>query len=708
MQFSNPFLLPTDEYQRDIDVVKHYIDDAAKYISVMTGDPFDQCRDFVKASIKSNAGPLSVSDPTVVFLERKENGDRFETKTRLSSYLSKAIKRNRLIAPTLTTYLPSSEKKSLLTGFVRNNIKKRNKAKKEMFAAEMANDTEVYAFKKNEQRNTKLSNNALSGAHASSSTPLHNKTAHSTLTSTCRSTAGYGNANNEKLLNGNRHYWSPEIVRANIISVVNHTDYVRLLKVMQKYNLHFPTVEETMACIKYSAELYWRSRTHFSQIEKIIKRLTDIERAAFVYTGDLYHLMKLNEGFVRKFIGQLSSRIEAIHPDPDSVFKNLPEDYTVLARQICVQDTKGLKIEDLKKTQGYAIVASTAENIANTVTSYSDFIGVFFTTRNLPASVAHFPDSIRRAALTSDTDSTIFTVQDWVQWYFGSVCFNNEATGVAATMIFLASQTITHVLAVMSANFGIEKELLHEIAMKNEFKFDVFVPTQVAKHYFACISCQEGNIFKELKMEIKGVHLKNSNLPKSIMSRAKDMMKEIMETIIDGKQISVLKYMTTIANIERELFASIERGSSEFFRFNQINTPESYKKSPEESPYSQYLMWNEVFGPKYGMVSPPPYTVMKISTELLTTGDINQWLVRMEDRELSSRMQKWIQDNRKTRITTFLIPDSIIQSHGIPKEIMEVLGARKIVLDNIKVFYLILETLGIFIQNKTKLVSDYY
>ena len=110
--------------------------------------------------------------------------------------------------------------------------------------------------------------------------------------------------------------------------------------------------------------------------------------------------------------------------------------------------------------------------------------------------MVYFPDSIRRSAITSDTDSTIFTVQDWVIWHKGKVEFSEGATALATSVvIYLHRKTITHVLARMSANFGIETERIHQIAMKNEFKFDVFVPTQVAKHYYALISCQEGNVF---------------------------------------------------------------------------------------------------------------------------------------------------------------------------------------------------------------------
>lgn len=711
MEFVNPFVLPIDNYKRDLDVMRHYVDQTASYLSIMTGDDYDTCRKFVNDTVRQKGTEYGIKDPKVVFMHREESGDRFQKSTNFSTYLSKAIRDDELIAPTLTIYTPPSKKKSLLVDYVDGNIKKRGVAKKAMFAAEMAGNELLRQIKYNEQINAKLSNNSLSGAHVSSSTPLFNKTAHSTLTSTCRSTSGYGNANNEKMLSGNRHYWSADIVKQNIISIIRATDYQALSAVMEKYGMSHPTVEETIQCIRYSSDLYWRGKSEHQNIERLVRRLTDIERSAFVYTGDLYHIMKINDGVVRKFITRLAARIDDIHPDPEGVWKVAPDDYRHLAVQICARYTKGVKMEDLKKSEDFGRVASTALNLMQTLLDYSDFVNTFFVTKNVPASMAHFPDSIRRAALTSDTDSTIFTVQDWVAWFYdGEVRFGDEPNALSATMIFLASQAITHILAMMSANFGVEKSRLFQIAMKNEFKFDVFVPTQVAKHYYALIGCQEGNLFGKYKMEIKGVHLKSSNVPRAVMQRSQDMMREISDTVVSGKKLSILKYLTDVADVEREVKRSVEQGSSDYFRLGQIKPMGSYKKGADESPFSHYLMWNEVFGPKYGMAPEPPYSAVKVSTELTSPAALNEWLLTMEDRELAARMQAWCQRNNRSRITTFLLPDVAIQMHGIPKEILGVIGAREIILDVTKSFYLILESLGFYVLNKhsTRLVSDYY
>lgn len=710
MSYDNPFVLPTKEYRRDLNILKHYVDDAALYLSKMSNRPLADCMEFVRNSIKPN-GMFAFKDPNVMFLERQENGDRKKQITKLSEYINDAVKERDLIAPTLTTYLHPARKPSLLVNFIDGNVKARGAAKKAQFAAKVAGDKPTETIKKIEQTNKKLNNNSISGAHVSASTPLFNRTAHSTLTSNCRSTSGYGNANNEKFLCGNRHYWAPDIIRNNIISIINHSDYAAIKLAMDEFGIRHPTVDETMECITYSSDLYWNGADEHARLRQLVESLTDIERSAFVYTGDLYHLMRFNDEVVRKFVTKLSMRIDVVHPDPKTVIANAPEDHRHLASQICSQEVKGTSVKDIEDTPAHGIYASTVENIDKVLQQYRNLIRGFWVTSNIPASVAVFPDSIRRSAITSDTDSTIFTVQDWVIWHEGRLAFDPKACGVAATMIFLASQTITHVLARMSVNFGIEEKRLHQIAMKNEFYFPVFTPTQVAKHYYALTGVQEGNVFKEYEKEIKGVHLKSSNAPKMIMDDAKKMMDFIMMKIINEEKISIKHILTWVADIERNVVQSIKKGGHEYFRKGQIKTPDSYKDGADAAAYHQYTLWRDVFAIKYGEVPHPPYMSIKISADLSTPSKTKLWMDSITDRALVSRLEIWLaKNNRKHMGSTFMLPEQCISSIGIPEEIMVIVDVRKILLDTTKVFYILLETLGVYMlnSNTTRLCSDHY
>lgn len=711
MTFVNPFILDKNEYKREIDPVKQYIEQSAVYLQIQTNKTLEECKTIVINIIKNKTHP-SIRDPKITYAERQANGDRVEKESTLNQYLKDSIQNKEIVAPTLTTYINPKEKESILVKWVEENKKARSRAKSAEFIAEAAKNILLKILKNIEQTNLKLSNNALSGAHVSKSTPLTNRTAHSTLTSTCRTTSAYGNANNEKIISGNRHYWSLDVVLNNIISIVSNTNYNELSDVIYKYNIHYPTINETLECIKYSTDLYWNNRDNDNKIIDLVSKLTDIQRAAFVYTCDFYHLKKHNPDLLRKFIKRISTKITTPVDNAINIVKTLPGDYLNLAHQICTHEMKG-KGKDYKKMEGtpeLGILVATTLNIMATFTEYKDLIKVFLVSDNIPASVAYFPDSIRRVAVTSDTDSTIFTVMGWVTWYRGSLIFDEESTAVSATMIFIASQAITHILAKMSANFGVNQDKLFDIAMKNEYAFDVFVVTQAAKHYFALISCQEGNVYEKFKTEIKGVHLKSSNAPLKIIEKATDMMKFIMNTVVKGEKIKILDILKQVADIERDIFKSIAQGSLDYFRLAQIKSPEAYTKEQDLSPYKHYLFWQEVFAPKYGTISPPIFTCIKVSTILDTPRATKEWLTNMKDKELAQRIQNWLIRNDRKVYPTMFISDEITNVLGIPPEILEAVDTRRMVRDLVNIYYIILESLGFFIptDKKVRLVSDLY
>jgi hypothetical protein len=728
MTAKNPFVLEKDEYTRELAPLKHYVEDVAKFLSTMTGDSIENCTKFVKDNLKPG-GAFEFKDPGITYLERVNYEDRVEKRGTLLSYLTDSIRNEELIAPTLTTYINPKEKQSLLVEFVDENVAIRSKAKKAMFAAKMAGNTDLELFKNSEQSNAKIANNSISGGHVSTSTPLYNKTSHSTLTSNCRSTSGYGNANNEKMLSGNRHYHHPTIVINNIVSIANRTDMVKFKSIMDEYEMYYPTADEAMECVLFSTRFYWKSREQEKIIFELLEKLTPLERAAFVYIGDLFHIAMYNDKVVRSFIGGLAEPHLGDFPDPLKILHSNREEYILFAVQLLPDyfsgvDWKKVKTEIDPKAEDQVAEAARAEadrviashlaatvlNIDKVIMNYRTFIDGFFVTSNVPASLAFFPTSIRRSALTSDTDSTIFTVQDWVEWMTGKMLVDDETNAVAATMIFLASEAITHILAMMSANFGIEMKRIHQVAMKNEYKFDVFVPTQVGKHYYAYIGCQEGNLYIEYDMEVKGVHLKSSNVPAEVMKKATALMQEIMDTAAAGGKISIAEKLQYVADIERDIRNSIIAGESRFLRSLQVQAANSYKLEPEKSPYAHYLMWKNIFAKKYGEVPEPPYAVFKVPVYLPNAKAIKAWTDNIEDVHIRTGLQAYFTETGKKSMSTMLLPQQRLAVHGVPIEIVEALDIRRTVLDCTAVFYIILETLGWYcLDDKiNELASDYY
>lgn len=703
---SNPFIKPTDSYKRDINFLKHYIDQSAHFLHIQTKKPIEECIVFVTKAIKDKK--YNTRNLQVEYTFRKENGDREKKIGSYYNYIQEAVQENQILAPTLTVYTDPLKKESVLVTYVDDNKKARSLDKKQQFIAEANGNHVLAAIKYIAQTNKKLVSNALSGAHVSASTPLSNKTAHSTLTSLCRTTSGLGNANNEKFVSGNRHYWNVDIVLNNITSITLNIDYKELKTVMDKYNIVYPTIEQTMECISYSTKLYWERHNHTLIIQQYISKLTDIQRAAFVYVGDFYHLRKYNPQMVRQFIQKLSMKVTDTCENAKDILKKADGDFISLVHLICQKETVGIgkdysKISDDKVNT----VASTYVNTINTINDYKDLIHCFFASTNVPASVSYFPSSIRRVVTASDTDSTIFTVQEWVHWYKNGPSFDDEAVSVAAAIIFLASQTITHILAIMSANIGVTPKRTHDIVMKNEFFFPVFATTPLNKHYYAYILAQEGNIKPHLETEIKGVHLKNSNVPKNITNKAKDLMCSIMQDTMDLKKISLKHYLTQVADFERQIKKSLESGGTEYYKILQIKSPKSYKKGEESSSYAYHLLWEEVFAQSYGNAPPPTYSVLKIPTTLINRTTLLNWINSIKDVSIRLKMIEFIKRTGKTSLPTLQIPIDNIDINGMPECVATVIDFRRIILDLCGCFYMVLKSIGYF-KKDNELISDFY
>lgn len=723
------FVKPDDYYQRDLKAWQDYVKDTANYLHTITKRPIHECDAFVRQLI-GKGGRFEFQDPQVEFLRKNEEGDRERAFAPMTKYLGHVISENEVLAPTFTTYVDPAKEESLLAVYQDTNVKLRSKAKKEMFAALNAGNKLLGAIKKLEQGNKKTSNNSISGAHLSPSTPLHNKTAHSSLTSTCRITAGFGNANNEKFLSGNRHYYNHHVTLNNMVVLAHNNDLEEMQRAVDKWSIAIPSAEDVIECIRYSTDLYWtglgwQGNYHFDKVIRLAKSLTPIQRCAVVYTGDLHHLKKHNDKLVFEFFDKLTTKVW--DKSYDAPFKNdkgeevlpalraikaVPESFVNYAVQVCSKETVGMgdKLHEIPYAD-LCVLAGTCEHIAAVVEEYRDLIQAFWVTPNFPASVAYFPDSIRRAALTSDTDSTIFTVQDWVKWFKGKISFDDQSMRVAAAAIFLTSETITHLLGMLSANIGVARKHLHRIAMKNEFKFDVFVPTQLGKHYFATISCQEGNVKRERETEIKGVGLKASNISRDIMKSAQRWMEALMNDVIQNGEIELRKYLDWVAREELAIFDSLARGETKYLRLGSIKDPASYtKEDPMETPFAHHVFWDKVFSPKYGEIAPPPYPTHKVSVALGNPTLFRQWLSALGDQDLSARMVEWCKDQGKNKYTTFHVPAQVIEKAGIPLEISSVMNQRKIVSDICKVFYILLEVLGVYLFEKkmTRLVTDSY
>lgn len=720
----NPFVLQKAEYTRDLDLLKGYFDQNTLFLHRMTGQPQDKCLAFLKKTL-SRGGKFPLRDPNMLVLKQESPGNRVRDEMTMLTYIRTVTETNRILSPSMVCYENPKVLKSPSAKFVESGIAGRKKAKNEMFYAKVAGDEVLEKIKDAEQNAKKIAINSLSGMHGFSGNILYVKSGHSSLTSMCRSATGYGNANNEKLLAGSRHYWSPSIAVSNMAALITSQPHDEFEQAMEKCGFVYPTVEQTAECIRRSTDLYWRKESKFQQIVDFIVRMTPLERAIVVYTGDLYHIAKYNDAFVRGFMDKIikfDPKTDQTSVDDPYGFltgKAVDDDTKVLATYLNAEETLGENFDSLKAKERFDVlrnVAVTAINIQNVMQEYFTFIRVFLTPVLLCPSVANIKGILRRVVLASDTDSTIFTTQDWVSWYTNDATRTKDGDGIWYTTTYIACQCIVHVLAKLSANMGVIQEDLHRLTMKNEYAFPVFTLTSRAKHYYAFMSAREGNVYKDYDMEIKGVALRSSTVPPAVIKSAKALMKEVMTRADENRQFSLEELYMKVWQHEQEIYHSIKKGEHKYLKSSQIQ--ESYANMNKDDPYKEttnyrhYTMWQDVFAPKYGNVESPPYTVIKVPMAIANKTDMQTWLNQIDaiDPEFAERFRLYCERTGRDQIRTLYMPLSILSGNGMPEEVMVMIDIRRLTYEILESFYMILESLGVFqVDSKyVRLISDIY
>jgi len=706
----NPFIKPASAYTRDINILRQYINDATWFLYKNTKKPMAECEAFVLQQIAPD-GPTPMTDPKVYVLEKDDTLDRHRTSSTFLKHLHTAVQEKAIMSPTLAQYdNPIIHGRSPLATLTINNIKARKVIKKEMFAAQSAGDKVLEGIKNNQQTSVKLENNSMSGAFASPYNPIYLKSGHSTLTSICRCASGYGNSNNERLLSGNRHYWCYDVTIANIVSVIQLSDLTKVATTMAMYDLRAPTYDETLTAIKRSTDRYWWGAAQFARLESFLKTLTDLERAAFLFTGDMWSLAQVNPTFVRTFIAEMGAIEVPLVDNPKAWMDHCGGDLVGLAMLLNEARVDGRGLDEITENDPdtYCQIASTAKHVLVVMNQYRYLIETFWTTPAMPPSLARFPDSIRVAAITSDTDSTIYTVQDWVEWYTGSLAYTATARMVWYVTVCISSLAIIDVLARCCKHMGVVDEDLSRLSMKNEFGFPVFIPTSRAKHYYALQSYREGNVFKTPKLERKGVGLRDSTQPIVLMDNVKKLILYILNETLEGRLLSMERIIGHVSYVENMIRQTLLDGKPEFLRSGNIKEKAAYKQ--ENSKFLFYEMWEAVFSEKYGKTEEPPYPTYQVGLDTAKAAQLKAFFAHGKEVEIIEKLKQWFEVSGKKSLTTLELPKAVIDSVGVPAELIPHINIRQLIANNCYAYYLLLESLSypMSTKNNARQFGDFY
>ena len=702
------FLKKPNEYKRDLDIVNGARKISAEYLQLQTGLPYEECLEFVQRSTQDD-GIFPLKSISIKGLKKNKVGDREKAEVSFDNIIKTVAKENYILAPNMVVYQNSEQNMAITSKYVIDKMSRRKVIKRQGLEAFQNKDMDTFALCNNEEYAIKIGINSLSGAHCNPHNPFYNKTAHSTLTSNTRVMVSYSNASTERFVSGNRHYWSKDVVIENILSIVHNTDYVKLNDLVTKYNLYIPTFEDAMEVVDRSIRFYWYNPIDHKEIQDLINTLSDLQRLIFVYNGDFYHFTRFNPKLVRKLIADYL-RDPADHQidNVDDIIKTANSGVVTLATIFQSKNFKGSTLANIKETSPeiYKEYGNTILHIESVTYEYSDLYLTLFANDNLPGSIYAFPHSTRRSVVGSDTDSTMYTVQRFIEWYYGKIIFTPEAINVSNILFYLNNSVIEHILATISKQMGVEDKNLFILKMKNEYMFPIYMRANRAKHYATLLYSREGIVYADPKIEIKGVALKDSKIPRKIMKALEEDFKQIMLKIMDTGSLAIFPVMQKIANLEHEIDVSLKMGDIEYLSSANVLSRAAYKK-PDSAAYMHYDLWTNVFEKKYGSIGEPPYRAVKVSVMLNNRTRTEKWVHGL-DGETQGAMRQWMETSGRTEFGQFLLPAEIMMNNGIPHDFLSIMNTRKIISELTAGYYILLEICGIYYSNDdiSRLVMD--
>lgn len=698
---------PPEYYNQHIDIVENALRDSAFYLHKMTGQPLEKCREYVVRTTAPD-GKFKLRDPKVTYIVKDEiTGDRSEDVTTLRQYINMVKQENLIVVPTLTAYVQKAEKPSFLGTEIVVNMNRRSTFKKKKFEAQMAQDDIRTSIFEALQTSAKYINNSLSGLMSIATTPLFNRSAHPTLTSTCRNATSYANMHNEQFLGGLRPYFTQKDAMNHITSVCNMINMADVRHAVDTLGLHQPTAEEALGVIAHSLNRYSTSPKALEKIKRYLDALDGYERAAVCYNDDMWHLKEFNPDIMRKFLTGMCVPEDGTGVDYKDAFKKLDGN-----TKTAVLFMNGFLLKG-KETKEYMsdpavldVLDKHAHYLSGTLKWFSPVINAFWLNPILPSNHAYMDMMRRRSVVVSDTDSTIFTTQEWTKFITGSYNFDEMSFRVGNAVTLLTSKVVSHYLKQMSANSNVDSDELARVSMKNEYYFTVMLLTAVSKHYAGLQWGVEGNILPKLKPEIKGVGLRSSAWPESVRNDVERFIVGLMTKISSGEKTTRDDVFEIPLSTERNIIDKMYKGDSELYSLVPVKPEDAYKL-PMSSPYGHYVSWQEIFAGKYGETPYPPYTGIKVPINLPNPTAIRNFIASIEDKDIAHKFENWVKTKNKKNVTNFILPHAIISSTGIPKELLPVLD-RDTMLSNVNgAFYMILNALGFFIRDKDKSICLY-
>lgn len=610
----------------------------------------------------------------------------------------------RIVTPSGSVYKPPNETLSILKEKVTENIKRRKIIKKVMLDAKARGDEITEQRAHYQQANVKINNNSISGAMGSPFNCLYDVSGYNAITSTARHAIMCGYSHVERLIMGNNFFPDMNHVHNFVISIVGSMPSIEVLaNCVNKHKLYIPTIDDVVNYLSHGMQYHMYINTVKDQLIALITSLTKAERVFVFYALCLKNIIHYNDAYFRDFFARFFDSNVVVTDDikPTDIFKingDLLATVTALNAELIldpVQNPDSLSASELVDIMPEAVrkLVAISQHMNRCLDDIGDILELFVRVdMDTPDALAH-PAMVRNTVIVSDTDSVIFTTQSWVEWYLGQLDFTKGAYEISAFIVLMITLSLEHVFARLSVGFGMHKDDIGKISMKNEFLYPLMLSTPSAKHYVGKITIQEGKILKKPQLDIKGVGLRGSALSKETNDATEAFANWFLNKVEKDKSITASECIFKVLEHEGRVYKSLMDGECRFLKTLPVKDKGEYTGEPADSNYFYYMLWQDVFAPDFGpfVIPNKGYVVPIIGKGKALQDETYLRGLEQKNKKLFDRLMKFVEANKR-KITSIVVPPSVTL---VPEVIRPLINTQKIIYTNSTPFYLLLSSLGI-------------
>lgn len=684
-------------------LLRTYRDNMAQYVAKKYSIPYDKADALVHQICIENYKPK-----TAIVVENEIDGEPKIVARDLCQFFDSHV--GDIIAPSGAVYMQHEKKLGMTIDMVMSKLAKRSKLKKEMLKCKATGDSTREMQCYYGQTLIKIGINSLPGAYGSAYSIFYSKFNYNAITSSARALIMYSYATAEAVLGGNFAWFSEEDLINHFVIHIPYIDTAKIRQVLYKHNLKWVSKVDLLQFYMHELNMYHKT-TDIPIVRSMLETMSEEEIQYFWYFQNLRHVFWENEDKFKPWFQELFD-LSKIKYDENANPQDLFKLDDCLVNLVSVSfapifNTGDASIQTYDYPDKRPDLAKKFVSIANHVqeafNSLQDIFDTFIYTPINRPSVQTRKDMLRNTAVVSDTDSVIFTVKDWVQWYTGDVYKITPAMyHISCCAIYWLTKAVAHTLLLYSRSIGAKGKFETTMKMKNEFLYPTMILADVKKHYAGVVTVQEGVILPKPDIDIKGVQFKGSDICKAATKFAENfIVKDILNKSTEGR-ISASDLIKKVVNFENKIREEINNGGVDWYKMLAIRV-KKYYDVPLSSNYLYYLAWQEIFSSKYGEFQVP--TKAPVVPIAKPTDQYFEWLESI-DRSIVKKFTTFLERYGKT--PTYIATNPT--NNTVPKELVPLIDIRAIIYHNIKPCYIIMKQLGIDIgfEKDKILFSDLY